>query len=70
MRPSLYRSGVVFPDLESCFPQNKGLRDKIGLDLNLPEIFRARWSHRAPYFLVSYNNPKDIQMTEQITKTQ
>jgi hypothetical protein len=28
MGPSLYRPRVVFPDLESCFPRNKGLRDK------------------------------------------
>jgi hypothetical protein len=36
MRPSLYRLGVDFHNLESCFPQNKGLRDKIRRDLNFP----------------------------------
>jgi hypothetical protein len=48
MRPSLYRSGVVFPDLEPCFPQNKGLRDKIRLDPNLPDLVRSRRSDRMP----------------------
>jgi hypothetical protein len=41
VRPSLYKSEVVFSDLESCFPQNKRLRDKIGLDPNLPELIRS-----------------------------
>jgi hypothetical protein len=27
--------------LESCFPQNKRLMDKIGLDPNLPGLIRA-----------------------------
>jgi hypothetical protein len=31
MRPLLYRPKEVFFDLESYFPQNKGLRDKIEL---------------------------------------
>jgi hypothetical protein len=35
---------VVFPDLESCFQRNKGLRNKIKIDLNPPEISRARRS--------------------------
>jgi hypothetical protein len=48
MRPSLYRPGVVFPELESCCPENKGFRDKIRLDLNLPVISWARQSDRAP----------------------
>jgi hypothetical protein len=48
MRPSLYRPGVVLFDLESCFSQNKGLRDKIGLDLNFPKINRDRRPDHAP----------------------
>jgi hypothetical protein len=47
MRPSLYRHGVVLPVLELCFPQNKGLRNKIGLDINFLETIRSRQSDRA-----------------------
>jgi hypothetical protein len=48
MRPSLYRHGVIFPDLESCSPRNKGLRDKIRPDLNFPGTNRDRRSDRGP----------------------
>jgi hypothetical protein len=48
MRPSLYMPGVVLPDLESCFPLNKGLRDKIRLDLNFLRTNRDRRSDHAP----------------------
>jgi hypothetical protein len=48
MRPSLYRHGVVFPKLESCFPRNKGLRDKIGIDLDFPGINQDGWSDHQP----------------------
>jgi hypothetical protein len=34
--------------LDSCFPRNKGLRDKIELDPNLPELIRSRRSDRMP----------------------
>jgi hypothetical protein len=48
MRPSLYRPGVAFPELESCFPGNKGCGDQIQLDLNLPVINWVRRSDRQP----------------------
>jgi hypothetical protein len=48
MRPSLYRPGVVFPELESCCSQNKRFGDKIRLDLNFPETIRERQSGRTP----------------------
>jgi hypothetical protein len=48
MEGSLYRPGVVFPDLESCFPRNKGLRDKIGLGLYFPKNIRDRQSECMP----------------------
>jgi hypothetical protein len=48
MRPSLYRLGVVFLDLESYFPRNKGLRDKIRLDLNFLKSIRHRRSDHVP----------------------
>jgi hypothetical protein len=84
MRPSLYRFGMVFPDLELCFPQNKGLRDKIGLDLNFPRTNRDRRSDRqplaAPGWLKSVVNicpsvfgelqrSKNIQTTDHLTTT-
>jgi hypothetical protein len=40
MKHSLYRPGVVSSELESCCPRNKRIKDKIRLDLNLPEINR------------------------------
>jgi hypothetical protein len=55
MIPSLYRPRVVLHDLESCFPQNKGLRDKIELDLNFSGTIRSRRCFPKPskdrYFL-------------------
>jgi hypothetical protein len=48
MRASLYRPGVVLPELVSCCPRNKGFGDKIWLDLNLPEINQDWWSDREP----------------------
>jgi hypothetical protein len=38
---------MVFPELESCYPQNKGIKDRIRLDLNFPRINRDGWSDRA-----------------------
>jgi hypothetical protein len=48
MKPSLYRPGVVFPELESCCSRNKEFGDKIQLDLNLSVINRVRRSNHAP----------------------
>jgi hypothetical protein len=48
MRPSVYRPGVIYPKLESYFPCNKGLRDKIRLNLNFSIISRAWRSDHQP----------------------
>jgi hypothetical protein len=48
MRPSLYGPGVVSPELESCSSRNKGLRNKIQLDLNFLIINQVRQLDRVP----------------------
>jgi hypothetical protein len=44
VRPSLYRPGVVFLELESCCSRNKVFGDKIELNLNFPKTIKDRRS--------------------------